>query len=40
MMEQKLNKYSEKITQDVCADIETELAEFNGEGEHVHLLVF
>ena len=23
----------------VCADFETELVEFNGEGEHVHLLV-
>lgn len=24
---------------DVCADFETELAEFNGEASHVHLLV-
>ncbi len=24
---------------DVCADFETELAEFNGEANHVHLLV-
>lgn len=24
---------------DVCTDFETELADFNGEGEHVHLLV-
>lgn len=24
---------------DVCADFETELAEFNGENNHVHLLV-
>ncbi|SDY16620.1 putative transposase [Saccharopolyspora shandongensis] len=23
----------------VCADFETELAEFNGEANHVHLLV-
>ena len=23
----------------VCADFETELVEFNGEGDHVHLLV-
>ena len=24
---------------DVCADFEAELTEFNGEGQHVHLLV-
>ncbi|GAB3220515.1 hypothetical protein GCM10027447_04990 [Glycomyces halotolerans] len=24
---------------DVCADFEVELKEFNGEGDHVHLLV-
>jgi len=29
----------EEIIRDVCTDFETELAEFNGEGEHVHLLV-
>ncbi|MFF0573861.1 IS200/IS605 family transposase [Streptosporangium saharense] len=29
----------EEIMQDVCADFETELAEFNGESNHVHLLV-
>lgn len=29
----------EEIMQSVCADFECELVEFNGEGEHVHLLV-
>ena len=29
----------EQIMRDVCADFETELAEFNGESNHVHLLV-
>ncbi|WP_329079923.1 IS200/IS605 family transposase [Streptosporangium sp. NBC_01469] len=29
----------EEIMRDVCADFETELAEFNGENNHVHLLV-
>ena len=29
----------EQIMRDVCADFETELAEFNGEADHVHLLV-
>jgi putative transposase len=29
----------EEIMRDVCADFETELAEFNGESDHVHLLV-
>lgn len=29
----------EEILRDVCADFETELAEFNGEDNHVHLLV-
>ena len=29
----------EEIMRDVCADFETELAEFNGEANHVHLLV-
>ncbi len=29
----------EEIMRDVCADFETELAEFNGEASHVHLLV-
>ena len=29
----------EEITGDVCADFGAELAEFNGEPEHVHLLV-
>jgi putative transposase len=28
----------EQIMRDVCADFETELAEFNGESSHVHLL--
>jgi putative transposase len=29
----------EAIMRAVCADFETELAEFNGEDNHVHLLV-
>ncbi|MFD7408772.1 IS200/IS605 family transposase [Streptomyces sp. NPDC059866] len=29
----------EEIMRDVCADFETELSEFNGEANHVHLLV-
>jgi REP-associated tyrosine transposase len=29
----------EEIMRDVCADFGAELAEFNGEAEHVHLLV-
>jgi putative transposase len=29
----------EAVMRDVCADFETELAEFNGESNHVHLLV-
>jgi putative transposase len=29
----------EEIMREVCADSETELAEFNGESNHVHLLV-
>ncbi|MEV5497797.1 IS200/IS605 family transposase [Nonomuraea fuscirosea] len=29
----------EEITRDVCADFETELTEFNGADNHVHLLV-
>ncbi|MBB5963139.1 putative transposase [Planomonospora venezuelensis] len=29
----------EQITRDVCADFETELTEFDGESNHVHLLV-
>ena len=29
----------EEIVRDVCADFECELVEFNGEAEHVHLLV-
>ncbi|MEV0627489.1 IS200/IS605 family transposase [Nonomuraea wenchangensis] len=29
----------EEIMRDVCADFETELSEFNGENNHVHLLV-
>lgn len=28
-----------QIMRDVCADFECELAEFNGESNHVHLLV-
>jgi putative transposase len=29
----------QEIMRDVCADFETELVEFNGENNHVHLLV-
>ena len=29
----------EQIMRDVCADFEAELVEFNGENNHVHLLV-
>jgi putative transposase len=29
----------EEILRDVCADFETDLREFNGENNHVHLLV-
>jgi putative transposase len=29
----------EDIMRDVCADFDTELVEFNGENNHVHLLV-
>jgi putative transposase len=29
----------EEIMRDVCADFEAELKEFNGEDDHVHLLV-
>lgn len=29
----------DQIMRNVCADFETELAEFNGETDHVHLLV-
>jgi putative transposase len=29
----------EEIMRDMCADFETGLAEFNGESNHVHLLV-
>jgi len=29
----------EEVMREVCADFETELAEFNGENNHVHLLV-
>jgi putative transposase len=29
----------EEVMRDVCADFETDLVEFNGERDHVHLLV-
>ncbi|MFI6704784.1 IS200/IS605 family transposase [Streptomyces sp. NPDC050509] len=32
-------KRMEEIMRDVCADFECELVEFNGENNHVHLLV-
>ncbi|EFL17303.1 LOW QUALITY PROTEIN: transposase, partial [Streptomyces sp. C] len=32
-------KRMEEIMRDVCADFETELVEFNGEANHVHLSV-
>ena len=31
--------FMETIFRNVCADFESELKEFNGEGDHVHLLV-
>lgn len=31
--------FMESVFQDVCKDFEAELKEFNGEGDHVHLLV-
>lgn len=31
--------FCEQVMRDVCADFESELAEFNGETDHVHLLV-
>jgi putative transposase len=31
--------FMEVIFRDVCTDFEAELKEFNGEGDHVHLLV-
>lgn len=31
--------FCEQVMRDVCADFESELAEFNGEADHVHLLV-
>lgn len=31
--------FMETIFRDVCTDFEAELKEFNGEGDHVHLLV-
>jgi putative transposase len=31
--------FMEMIFRDVCTDFEAELKEFNGEGDHVHLLV-
>ncbi len=34
-----LTSMEEEIMRDVCADFETQLAEFNGENGHVHLLV-
>lgn len=36
--DQHLNRM-EAIMRDVCADFEAELVEFNGENNHVHLLV-
>ena len=30
----------ESILRSVCEDFETELVEFNGEADHVHLLVY
>jgi len=29
----------EQVMRDVCSDFEVELVEFNGEDNHVHLLV-
>lgn len=31
--------FMESIFRDVCLDFEAELKEFNGEGDHVHLLI-
>lgn len=31
--------FCEQVMRDVCTDFESELAEFNGEPDHVHLLV-
>lgn len=31
--------YCETIMRGVCADLDAELVEFNGEADHVHLLV-
>lgn len=31
--------FMESVFQDVCKDFEAELKEFNGEGDHVHLLI-
>jgi len=31
--------FMKSVFQDVCKDFEAELKEFNGEGDHVHLLV-
>ena len=31
--------FMELIFRDVCTDFEAELKEFNGEGDHVHLLI-
>lgn len=31
--------FMESIFRDVCKDFEAELKEFNGEGDHVHLLI-
>ncbi len=36
---QALRVLTEEIMRDVCADFEVELKEFNGESNHVHLLV-
>jgi putative transposase len=32
-------RWMEEIMRLVCADLECEIVEFNGEGNHVHLLV-
>jgi len=31
--------FMESVFRDVCLDFESELKEFNGEGDHVHLLI-
>jgi putative transposase len=31
--------FMETVFRDVCKDFESELKEFNGEGDHVHLLI-